>query len=156
MRRHEINPALEHVIEANTLLSGIGFESGGLAAAHAVAQGLTVLPRLHANFLHGEMVAMGLMTQLALEQRHDEAVKLAEFLLSVGLPAHLGQVSLDPSQKEDLAAVMQGAGQMWYLAYEPLPVTTETLVAAAIEADTIGKAAERGIGNPAYRSIHGG
>ena len=29
-------PAVEKVIEANTLLSGIGFESGGLAGAHAI------------------------------------------------------------------------------------------------------------------------
>ena len=36
--------AVEKVIEANTLLSGIGFESGGLAAAHAIHNGLTVLP----------------------------------------------------------------------------------------------------------------
>ena len=31
-----VTPALEAVVEANTLLSGLGFESGGLAAAHAV------------------------------------------------------------------------------------------------------------------------
>lgn len=31
-----ITPAFEAVVEANTLLSGLGFESGGLAAAHAV------------------------------------------------------------------------------------------------------------------------
>ena len=36
--------AVEKVIEANTLLSGIGFESGGLAASHAIHNGLTVLP----------------------------------------------------------------------------------------------------------------
>ena len=41
---HQVTPALEHVIEANTLLSGLGFESGGLAAAHAIHNGLTVLP----------------------------------------------------------------------------------------------------------------
>ncbi|MGF7473584.1 glycerol dehydrogenase, partial [Salmonella enterica subsp. enterica serovar Minnesota] len=34
--QHQVTPALEHVIEANTLLSGLGFESGGLAAAHAI------------------------------------------------------------------------------------------------------------------------
>lgn len=28
--------AVEKVIEANTLLSGMGFESGGLAGAHAI------------------------------------------------------------------------------------------------------------------------
>jgi glycerol dehydrogenase-like iron-containing ADH family enzyme len=46
VRRREVTRALDRVFEANTLLSGIGFESAGLAAAHAVAQGLTVLPRL--------------------------------------------------------------------------------------------------------------
>ena len=28
-----ITPALEHIVEANILLSGVGFESGGLASA---------------------------------------------------------------------------------------------------------------------------
>ena len=149
-----MTPALERVVEANTLLSGIGFESAGVAAAHAVAQGLTVLPRLHANFLHGEMVAAGLMTHLALEKRHDEAARLAEFLCAVGLPAHLGHVSLDPSQKDDLAAVMAGAAQMWFLAYEPFPVTPEIMIAAAIEADQIGKDAVRRVGDEAYRKLH--
>lgn len=45
-----VTPALEHVIEANTLLSGLGFESGGLATAHAVHNGLTVLEPTHAFF----------------------------------------------------------------------------------------------------------
>lgn len=31
--RQVVTPALENVIEANTLLSGLGFESAGLAAA---------------------------------------------------------------------------------------------------------------------------
>ena len=39
--------AVEKVIEANTLLSGIGFESCGLAGAHAIHNGLTVLPECH-------------------------------------------------------------------------------------------------------------
>ena len=154
VRRREVTQALDHVVEANTLLSGIGFESAGVAAAHAVAQGLTVLPRLHANYLHGEMVAAGLMTHLVLERRHEEAARLAEFCCAVGLPAHLGHVSLDASQKDDLAAVMAGAAQMWFLAYEPFPVTYECMINAAIEADQIGREAVRRIGDEAYRSLH--
>jgi glycerol dehydrogenase len=57
--RKEANEALERVVEANTLLSGVGFESGGLGAAHAVAQALTVIPSVEKEFLHGEMVALG-------------------------------------------------------------------------------------------------
>ena len=37
-----VTPALERLVEANTLLSGLGFESSGLAAAHAIHNGLTV------------------------------------------------------------------------------------------------------------------
>ena len=44
---HVCTKAVENVVEANTLLSGIGFESGGLAGAHAVHNGLTVLPQCH-------------------------------------------------------------------------------------------------------------
>jgi len=154
VRRCEVTQALDHVVEANTLLSGIGFESAGIAAAHAVAQGLTVLPRLHANYLHGEMVAAGLMTQLVLERRHEEAARVADFCCAVGLPAHLGHISLDGSQKDDLAAVMASAVQRWFLAYEPFPVTSESMIAAAIEADQIGRETVRRVGDEAYRSVH--
>ncbi len=41
--QHVVTLALERVIEANTYLSGVGFESGGLAAAHAVHNGLTAI-----------------------------------------------------------------------------------------------------------------
>ena len=58
--------ALENIVEANTYLSGIGFESSGLAAAHAIHNGLTVLNETHA-LLHGEKVAFGLICQLVLE-----------------------------------------------------------------------------------------
>ena len=61
-----MHPAVEKVIEANTLLSGLGFESGGLAGAHAIHNGLTVLEECH-HMYHGEKVAFGTITQLVLE-----------------------------------------------------------------------------------------
>ena len=73
VKRSEVNDALESIVEANTLLSGMGFESGGLAVAHSIAQGLTVVPEVHRNYMHGEMVAIGLLTQLVLEKNVDEA-----------------------------------------------------------------------------------
>ena len=68
------------------MLSGIGFESGGHAVAHGVAQSYTAIADVHANYLHGEMVAMGTLTQLMMESRPDEAKRVAEFFASVGLP----------------------------------------------------------------------
>ena len=61
--------AFESVVEANTLLSGIGFESGGLALAHPVALAFTQIDELHQKYLHGEMVAMGTLIQLTWKGR---------------------------------------------------------------------------------------
>ena len=57
---------MENVVEINTYLSGVGFESGGLAAAHGIQKGFTVIPELH-NALHGEKVAFCTIAQLVLE-----------------------------------------------------------------------------------------
>ena len=156
VRRREVNDALNHVVEANTLLSGVGFESGGLAGAHALAQGLTVLPRLHADYLHGEMVAMGLMTQLLLEKRAVEATRVAEFLCAVGLPCHLGHLSLDASHSADLAAVMAGTTILPFLANEPFAVDADMLLSATLAADRLGRHTVARVGDAAYQALHDG
>src|SRR5207344_710582 len=66
VKHQVVTPAVERLIEANTLLSGLGFESSGLAAAHAIHNGLTAVPGTH-DFFHGEKVAYGLLVQLVLE-----------------------------------------------------------------------------------------
>ena len=66
--------SLEKIIEANTLLSGIGFESGGLAGAHAIHNGFTVLPECH-HMYHGEKVAFGTLVQLVLEDAPVEEIE---------------------------------------------------------------------------------
>ena len=43
VENHVVTPALEKVVEATTLLSGIGWESGGLACAHTIGNGITIL-----------------------------------------------------------------------------------------------------------------
>lgn len=88
--QHVVTPALERIIEANTYLSGVGFESGGLAAAHAIHNGLTAIPDAH-HYYHGEKVAFGTLTQLVLENApHDEIETVAALCHSVGLPITLG------------------------------------------------------------------
>jgi hypothetical protein len=50
-----VSEALEAVVEANTLLSGLGVECGGLALAHGFHNALTALPEVHGR-MHGEKV----------------------------------------------------------------------------------------------------
>ncbi len=153
--RGEVNPALERVIEANTLLSGIGFESGGVTAAHAVAMGFTRLPAARANYLHGEMVAMGLLTQLALEQSPDECAQVAHFCAEIGLPTHLAQLSLDAAADGSaLQEAMAHSAATPLMDNEPFDVTPENTWAALLQADEIGRAATAAVGDQAYRRLH--
>ena len=68
-----VTEAVERVVEANTLLSGLGFESGGLAAAHSFQDGVTVMEETH-KYLHGEKVSIGVIFQLTLENRPIEEI----------------------------------------------------------------------------------
>ena len=101
--QHVVTPALERVIEANTYLSGVGFESGGLAAAHAIHNGMTAIPDAH-HYYHGEKVAFGTLTQLVLENASVEEIEtVAALCHSVGLPITLAQLDI----KEDIPAKMR-------------------------------------------------
>lgn len=155
IRRGGIDESVERVIEANTLLSGIGFESCGLAAAHAIAAGLTVIPLLHRDFLHGELVSMGLTAHLVLEGDSVEAAKVARFMNAVGLPVCLNQLHLDPVRDKDpLKEAIQAAVREFILQNEPFEVTAETLMSAFLEADRIGMRLVKETGDDAFKDLH--
>lgn len=94
--------AVENIVEANTYLSGIGFESSGLSAAHAIHNGLTVLEETH-KLLHGEKVAFGAITQLVLENRPlDEIEAIITFCRACGLPTTLKELGLEGAGDDKL------------------------------------------------------
>lgn len=150
-----VNKSLEAIVEANTLLSGLGFESGGVAAAHGVAQSDTAIPTVHANYLHGEMVAMGTLAQLMMEARPGEAARVAGFFAAVGLPIHLGQLSLDASDSRALDVVVEGTLAFPAIGNMPQPVTASLVRSAIVSARALGLSVAGKIGDAAYRRLHG-
>ena len=137
----EVSPAVERIIEANTLLSGLGFESAGLAGAHGVHNGLTAAPGTHA-FLHGEKVAFGVLVQLMLEKAEQAQVdEVLGFCCSVGLPVTLAQIGCAdlPDDVLDLVAARATAPGEW-THNEPFPVTAPMVAAAIRAADAAGHA----------------
>jgi glycerol dehydrogenase len=102
-----LSPAFEAVVEANTLLSGLGFESGGLAVCHALHAGLSAIPACH-GAMHGEKVAFGVIVQSLVEGWPEvERVELIEFYRDVGLPATLAALGMATASPEDLARVAE-------------------------------------------------
>ncbi|WP_286240199.1 glycerol dehydrogenase [Neptuniibacter halophilus] len=149
-----LSPALEHVIEANTLLSGLGFECAGLAAAHAVAQALTVLEEVDHNYLHGEMVALGVLVQLMLEQDHDEAQRAARFFARVGLPVNSAQLGFSHTDQAAMAAVISATLVFPFIGNMATTVTADNLTAAFAAVEALGAEVLQELGDQPYRRLH--
>lgn len=139
VERNQVTPAVEAVVEANTLLSGLSSENGGHAGAHSIHNGLTALPATRA-MLHGEKVAFGLLAQLVMEGRPLSDVREVQgFCAAVGLPICLAELGLsDPSPAEirQVAAAAVAEGETIHATW--FPVTAEMVEAAIWSADALG------------------
>jgi glycerol dehydrogenase len=126
----QAGPAFERVVEANILLSGAGFESGGVAGAHAIHHGLCELPDVH-HHLHGEKVAIGVLATLLIHGNTAEYEKVRAFCLSVRLPTRLSDIGIVEVTDEKLEAVARRAcrpGEI--MENEPIAITPDMVVAA--------------------------
>ncbi len=136
-----VTPALEHIVEANTLLSGLGFESAGLSAAHSIHDGLTALEATHA-FYHGEKVAFGVLTGFQLTgERAGTVEEVYRFCESVGLPITLEDIGVrNPSAADLLAVANRACIKEESIHHEAITVTPDKVVAALMAADAVGRA----------------
>ena len=132
--------AVENIIEANTYLSGIGFESGGLAGAHAIHNGLTAIEETHAMY-HGEKVAFGTLVQLILENAdEDELIEVVNFCIEVGLPVTLAELGIKEIKEDEIMEVAKLAcADGDTLGNMPFVVTPEDVYAAILGADALGR-----------------
>ena len=139
-REGAVTPALERIVEANTLLSGLGFESGGLAVAHAVHNGLTAAPETHQH-LHGEKVAFGTLVQLILEGRTEaEIEEVMVFCAAVGLPLTLRELGIElltPDRARMIAERAVAPGESSH--NEPFALTWVAVRDAIFAADALGR-----------------
>lgn len=143
--RHVVTPALERIVEANTLLSGLGFESGVLAAAHAIHNGLTVLEQTH-RYYHGEKVAIGVLASLFLTDKPAAVIdEVYNFCRDVGLPTTLDEIGLAKVSDEELMKVAEAACAPGETIHnEPVPVTPYSVFASLKAADAEGKRRKTG------------
>ena len=101
-----VTPAVEAVVEAATLLSGLGFENGGLAAAHAIHNGFTALEGDIHHLTHGEKVAYGILVQLVLDQQpFEEFARFVRFFRAIKMPVSLRELHIEGVSRQDLLKV---------------------------------------------------
>ncbi|WP_458757029.1 glycerol dehydrogenase [Afipia sp. TerB] len=136
--RKQPNEAFESVVEATILLSGLGFESGGLSIAHSLTRGFSAIASLN-GALHGEQVAFGLLAQLCLEGRSAEFLAdMVAFFRAVGLPTNLKGLGLSDDEQQSIRIIAERSiAEAPYLKQFVGEVTVQTLSAALDKANRL-------------------
>ncbi len=140
-RKHVVTPALELVVEANTLLSGLGFENTGVAVAHSIYFGFTKIHhKMNPPQYHGELVAFGTIVQLIMEGfALNDVLDYMRWAHSVGLPINLDELGLRDVSDEDLWKVVETAYSIPHIQNEPFEVTPEMIFSGIKAANEIGR-----------------
>lgn len=144
VERNAVTRGVEAVVEASTLMSGVGFESGGLAAAHSIHDGLTRVEDTH-DATHGEKVNVGTLAQLVLEGRETEEIyDLVDFSLDLGLPVTLADVGLGEPTDDQLRTIAEAACEPHETIHnEPFEVGLEAVRDALVTADRLAHERQR-------------
>ena len=136
--KHIVTNELEAVIEANTLMSGLGFENVGCAAAHVICNALSALPNGD-QALHGEKVAFGILCQMIAEKVSEKEVRMIlDFYDNVGLPMTLEDMGIEPTEENFRRLSANTAETEW--TREPLTLDDEAVYQVVKEAEETGEA----------------
>ena len=134
-----LTDTVERVIEADTYLSGIGFESGGLSAAHGIHNGLKNLQETHA-VMHGELVAFGTLCLIDIENRDDDDFeKVIDFCEKVGLPTTLKQLGILEDVEAKMKQVAKDSMMQAPKYHMPVNATEAVVFHSIMNVDRIGR-----------------
>ncbi len=135
-----ITPSVEEVVEAVVLMGCVGYENGGLAAAHSIHNGLTILPEIKRSY-HGEVIAFTAICQLIIDGHPEaEVAHHVHLCRDLGLPTTLGDLglqALDETQLARVAAKTLAAGESIH--NQPFALTEDEVAQVIRAADAMAK-----------------
>ena len=136
-QRGEVTQAFRDVVDAiiagGGMVGGLGERYTRVAAAHAVHNGLTVLPQTE-KFLHGTKVAYGILVQSALLGQDDVLAQLVAAYQRFNLPTTLAELEVDIHNRAELDKV---------IAHTLRPVESIHALPVAVSADKLYAAFEK-------------
>ena len=127
----ELQEAILAIVITTGLVSILVEEKYNGAVAHSVFYGFTTIPNFEENYLHGDAVAFGVLTQLTLEKRNDELLKIRTFLQEIGSITKLSDMKI-PLNRNDLEVVLEEIITGPDMDYIPIIVTKEDVYNAFV------------------------
>ncbi|MFH2813533.1 oxidoreductase [Enterobacter ludwigii] len=133
-QRGEATQAFRDVVDAiiagGGMVGGLGERYTRVAAAHAVHNGLTVLPQTE-KYLHGTKVAYGILVQSALLGQDDVLAELVAAYQRFTLPTTLRELEVNINNRDELDKVIAHTLRpVESIHYLPVALTPEVLRAA--------------------------
>lgn len=123
-RSHEASVSLKQAVLANIVSTGLVslmvLDEYNCAIAHSVYYALVLLPGFEEKYLHGNVVAYGVLVQLLVDHDREEALKLKEFLQKLDIQTTLKEmeVPVDRGYLKDVLHETVTGPDMEHIPYE--------------------------------------
>jgi len=99
----KVSLSLEQAVLANIVSTGLVslmvLDEYNCAIAHSVYYGLVLLPGFEEQFLHGNVVAYGVLVQLMVDGDREEALRLKAFMKELEIPTTLAEMNVSLERK---------------------------------------------------------
>lgn len=139
-RENRAGTALCQAVLANIVSTGLVsllvIDDYNCAIAHSVYYGLVLLPGFEEEYLHGDVVAYGVLVQLAVDGQLDEARELKGFLETLGIRTTLAQMNVN-TDRENLKEVLKETVTGPDMDHIPYPVTEDMVYEAMLRVEEL-------------------
>lgn len=132
-KAHRVSSALEQATLASIVSTGLVsllvHNDYNSAVAHSVYYALVLLPGFEERWLHGNVVAYGVLVQLAVDHDLEEARRLKSFLQKLEIPTTLAEMDI-PLDRVYLQQVLSATVAGPDMVHIPYPVSEDMLFEA--------------------------
>lgn len=139
-KENRVSTALKQAVLANIVSTGLVsllvLDEYNCAIAHSVCYGLAVLPGFEEKYLHGNVVAYGVLVQLAVDGQLDTARNVKRFLQKLEIPTTLGEMGI-PLNRQLLAPVLKETVAGPDMEHIPYKVTEDMIYQAMEDVETL-------------------
>lgn len=139
-RENKTGVALEQVILGIVVTTGLVSmlieEKYNGALAHSVFYALTLLPHIEENYLHGDVVAYGVLVQLAVDNQLELAKTLKKFNIELGIPTTLKDINVTLN-REKLQPILDNIFTQPDMDDIPYPITDDMVYTAMEQVEAL-------------------
>lgn len=141
--QNQVSYELQQVVLANIISTGLVSllveDCYNCAIAHSLFYGLAILPKFEEENLHGDVVAYGVLAQLAIDHQEQEMKNLYVFLKQLGIPvclSDMGITTTDRAWMENILEETVTGPDMEHLPYE---VTKDMVYKGILKVETLSQ-----------------